>query len=307
MYTLNGVWAIIAGSATIAADEVNRLYWKLLSVAAGLAGLVFVQWVINSAGAPGLNFIFFFSGGALILAMGFSPIRGPGTGAVIGTVFAALRDTDLSQGALAGILGWMRGVMILLFGYWVVSGLLATWPFSENPLAFWPIAAMGCVLGTTAVVYGLKGKMLPKIITLYAVGVIVLAAFTTMPILQGWLPEELKTDKKKVAATVPQRQVEVPRAQQVTPTVCDNQKRMEVSSTSWSEASHTPGCRLNWARSTHPGVLLVEYHFSGGKRSMECPIGCRLDDSREVHTYRFRVKPGTGEKVVVLVKDIPPK
>ncbi len=108
-------------------------------------------------------------------------------------------------------------------------------------------------------------------------------------------------------AVVPQRQVEVSRTRQVTPTICDNQTRMEVTSTSWSEASHTPGCRLNWARSTHPGILLVEYHFSGGKRSMECPIGCRLDDSREVHTYRFRVKPGTGEKVVVLVKDIPPK
>lgn len=298
MYTLNGVWAIVAGSATIAVDEINKLYWKLVKIAAILCGLVFIQWLINSSGAPGLNFFFFFAVGGLILVMGFSPLRGPGTGAVIGTVFAALKDADLSQGALAGILGWMRGVMILLFGYWVISGVLATWPFRENPLAFWPIAAMGCILAAMAVVYGLKGKMLPKIVTIYAVGVMAISAYTTVPFLKGWFqgPTETSTQQAAPAATPP-----ATRRQEV---VCDHQERLLVDSRSWKQALETPGCEFHISRGRGP---ILEMRINKDNATIrDFPETGAPKYNSPAWVMEFRLKGPTTQPVAITVQHVRP-
>lgn len=88
--------------------------------------------------------------------------------------------------------------------------------------------------------------------------------------------------------------------------VCNHKRRLEVTPTTWSSATYTPGCRWEWKRSANPGVLQVRYDDEPESAARDCPLGCRINDgNKKIHTLRFRVKPGTAEKIVVVVEDTP--
>lgn len=174
------IWRIIQGSAQITEEEANNVYKSLVMALVAMFGLTFVMWGLNAIGAKEINYIFFFFGGMLILIMGFTP-RLVGLSAVGGFVINGLNDKDKSQGMVKGIQGLIKAVSGILLGFWIASGVLATWSFREAPMAFFPIAAMALTIGVTVQFYGMKGGVFKWVVLIYALGVIGTAFYQTFP------------------------------------------------------------------------------------------------------------------------------
>lgn len=197
-------WTVLTGIATIAHAQLRKLYKILLKVSIVLACIILIEWMCNATGYKELNYIFFFLGGWLYVAFAFSPIALE-AGAAAGTVIAALKDTDLTQGAYAGVLKYCKTALSVLLSFWMISGLLATWSFAENPGAFFPFAAMVAVLATASVVFGSKsgGVVLKAIITTYATVVIVMALYSTLTVQTkdsyfSWIPGHEKVSDRMI-------------------------------------------------------------------------------------------------------------
>ncbi len=179
---LNALRRISVAGLRITMDELNLIHAQLQKFLIVTMVVIIAMWGINIVGLKEANFVFFFLGGFLILSLGSAPFLIL-SGAGLGVVVHGLRDDDLSKGAVAGVQGLYKIVIGSLFGFWVASGILATWSFRESPFSFFPIIAMIMLLAVMSSVFGLKGKKVPiAIITTYAVAVIGIAAWKTISI-----------------------------------------------------------------------------------------------------------------------------
>lgn len=195
---MNEFFRIIGGVAELTASKAERIYNSLIITLLGTVGLVVIMWAINAYGAKEINFIFFFLGGILLLIMGFTP-RVVGISAVAGLAVNGLQDKDLSQGTVSGMKALYKVVTGILFGFWIVAGLLATWSFKEAPMAFWLVATMAMVIGVAIEFYEIKGGVFKWVVIIYAIGVILAAFWQTFP--QEWKPSRNADTPPATAST----------------------------------------------------------------------------------------------------------
>lgn len=177
---MNEFFRIVSGTAELTESKAERIYNTLIITMLGTMGLLLVMWAINAYWMKEINFFFFFLGGILLLVMGFTP-RVVGMSAVAGLAVNGLQDKDLSQGTVSGVKVLYKVVTGILFGFWVVAGLLATWSFKEAPMAFWPVATMAIVIGIVIEFFEMKGGVFKWVVIIYAVGVILVAFWQTLP------------------------------------------------------------------------------------------------------------------------------
>lgn len=177
----NLLWRVLEGGYNITREEADRIHGFLLRLMVVTVSLILVMWGFNAVGMKEVNFIFFFIGGGYIAAKALQP-KMIGLAAVAGVVVQGLRDEDLSQGAVKGLQALYMVALGVLLGFWVLSGILSTWSFKEAPAAFFPIAAMVLTLAVMSAYFGLKGKTAVTAITAYAVVVIAIAGWQTIPV-----------------------------------------------------------------------------------------------------------------------------
>lgn len=178
---LNLIWDIITKrSWTFTKNNVIKLRSAIVTMMMLCIGLIIIMWGINAFGGKEVNYVFFFAGGILLILQASNP-RVVGGSALAGTVVQGLRDEDLTQGAVKGVMVLYRVMLGMLFGFWVLAGLLSTWSFKEAPGAFWPIAAMALTIGVTIEFFEMKGGVFKWVVIGYAVGVILVAFWQTVP------------------------------------------------------------------------------------------------------------------------------
>lgn len=173
-------WRTVVGGAQITEDTAYEVYTALVAVGLVLCGMILGMGLLNAFIAKEVNYFFFFIGGILILMKGFKPPV-VGASAIGGVGLHFLADKDLSQGAIKGLEVLYKVVTGVLFGFWVIAGLLATWSFKEAPGAILPIVAMGLTIGVTIELFNMKGGVFKWVVIIYAVGVICTAFWQTFP------------------------------------------------------------------------------------------------------------------------------
>ena len=173
-------WHTEIGGTQITEDTAYEVYSALVAAILGLCATIFGMWLLNAFMAKEVNYFFFFIGGFLLLIKGFKPPV-VGASAIGGVGLHFLADKDLSQGAIKGLQVLYKVVTGVLFGFWVLAGLLSTWSFKEAPGAFWPIAAMALTIGITIEFFNMKGGVFKWVVIIYAVGVICTAFWQTFP------------------------------------------------------------------------------------------------------------------------------
>jgi hypothetical protein len=156
----------------VSRSKVGNFYLKLW-VCAGVAFiLVMIGSLLNYAHLYGVNLILGGLGLALIAFLVFSPksiFYFFGLGAIV----AELKDKDITQGAVEGVSWIWRVFLAIASAYMALFGLLATWPFSNNPMAFWYIAFFGTFLLVIYAYYKVEsGKMMFRFAVFYALAVI---------------------------------------------------------------------------------------------------------------------------------------
>lgn len=181
-------------------------YWKAATtVILVVFGLTFLMWLINVSLHPMINLIFFFPGAALVLALGFSPVPIL-TFLGLGGIAAALGDRDTSQGIASGPSLQYKVVMGALFAFMTTAGFLSTWSFKSAPFAFFLVFAMILLLTVTWEVFGSRSiKTTAKIVTAYAVAIIVLSLWTSLSFsdeventVSGWFDSEEAADTPRI-------------------------------------------------------------------------------------------------------------
>lgn len=171
---------IAADGYVVAENKANEVHDALVIALCTLCGLILVMWGLNAYVTKEINYFFFFVGGILLIINGSTP-RIAGLSAAGGIIVQELNDKDKSQGAIKGLQVLYKVVTGVLFGFWVLAGLLSTWSFKEAPGAFWPIAAMALTIGITIELFSMKGGVFKWVVIIYAVGVICTAFWQTFP------------------------------------------------------------------------------------------------------------------------------
>lgn len=182
--------AITTNLINIGQDKAYGLWKKLMLLILSMCGLITMMWLLNIAGVQGLNLLLFFIGALATIAVTTSPkalfyfLSG-------GTVIAELRDEDLSQGSVKGLVALYRTAIWALFGFCILSGALATWSFALAPMAFWVLAAAIVTIVATMLAYKMKGSWLPMIVIIYSFLVLIAALSATLtgkPVsVQDWM------------------------------------------------------------------------------------------------------------------------
>lgn len=173
-------------------------YW-LLALLVGIG----IMWSINVLLTPALNLIPFYLVPIYLVMYGFSPVAVLAALGFGGFVMN-LRDEDITQGMIKGVAILARIVWVTLFGFWLVSGALATVPFEHSPLAFWYLLATAVTVLIMFVVLGWpEGHWLRNSVLIYAGAVSVIAlAPIIIGICNDVLGLSLKPDPKLVFMVV---------------------------------------------------------------------------------------------------------
>lgn len=177
---MNLIWQLLVGTWELAEENVHRLRAALVAMMMWCIGLIIIMWGINALGGKEVNYVFFFLGGIFLILKASNP-RIAGASAIAGSTVQGLRDEDLSQSAVKGVVVLYRVMLGLLLGFWILAGLLSTWSFKEAPAAFFPIAAMALTIAVTVEFFNMKGGIFKWVVIGYALGVILVAFWQTVP------------------------------------------------------------------------------------------------------------------------------
>ncbi|MEX0917788.1 MAG: hypothetical protein WDZ93_01395 [Candidatus Paceibacterota bacterium] len=129
---------------------------------------VFCMWLVNIAGAPGLNLFFLFVGAILFVIL-FTRVEFFFAALGLGAVVQGLRNEDITQGSILGVSTLFKVMFGAVFYFTFAALILSVVPFSGAPGAFWGIAAVLVVVSSfAAYVGGSDGKWLKAIVTVAA-------------------------------------------------------------------------------------------------------------------------------------------
>lgn len=246
----------VAGLAT---NEAERLQMALIVTIGVLLFLIGIMWGINAYWVKEVNLIFFVLGGIYLIVKG-TQWRLIGAAALVGVGVQGLRDQDMSQGAVQGVQVLYKILFGLLFGFWLIAGLLSTWPFEAAPAMFFPFAAMIMVIAVTCIFFGIKGKVTAWIIIAYATGVIGIIGWKTLT------PESWRTPEVKVE---PLRYNGVGVERHPAWTVKGKDGALPVNV--WSKSIKVPpGCRAKHAAGLGT-VFQVRSRLHGGAWTLQAP------------------------------------
>ena len=160
-------------------DEIYAAYFALVMWLLGLIALTLVMFLLNVAGLMGANLLIFFAGGLAILLATLAPkmiLIALGLGATV----QALRDEDITQGSIRGVVVLYHIATGILLWFWIIAGFLATWSFELAPKAFFLVAAASFVIAALYAHYNIRGgRWVRFLVLLYAVTIIVTALWST--------------------------------------------------------------------------------------------------------------------------------
>lgn len=159
-------------------DAADELYKTLVKLAfAAMAG-VLVMWALNAGGAKEVNFAFFFLGVIVFAIWIFAPTRlliAAGAGAAV----QGLKDEDLTQGAIKGIVTLYKVALGVMLWFMIVAGILSVISFQAKPLVFFPVVAM--LLLITVAYASVKNGTVKALIAIFGTAVIVFYMFALVP------------------------------------------------------------------------------------------------------------------------------
>lgn len=165
------------------ASHYNRKVWAIL-FGLGLGSLLFLSLMlyINMHGGEGFILFVMMITSMYWVATALSPAP-LGIAAILGFVQASLNNTDRSQGILRGIEVLFEKVM--LGGLLVIQvslGILSTWSFAENWMAFYYLLAGSILLLVVFHVFELGGgRYFAWGVAIYTAIVMIIALWTTIP------------------------------------------------------------------------------------------------------------------------------
>ena len=171
---------IVVAGGKITLDEADKFHAEIIKYYILTLILTLIMWGFNIVGLRAVNYILLVIGSIVIFSKAIKPIN-IFLAASAGLGINALQDKDKSQGVVAGIIFLSRLFIGIMFGFFLVGGVLATYSFEESPMMFFPIAAMLVLIGLTIEHYKMEGKILPYLIIMYAIVVIANSLWFTFP------------------------------------------------------------------------------------------------------------------------------
>lgn len=172
--------------------EENAAYvrWASTRLIGALVLLVTLGWLANISGWMAVNLIPIVIGSLLLIIVGTSPLAlavSALSGKIIphteaeGRLARLLQVVNPLSNAASGIELWVRRILpYVLYYFQIIFGLLATFPFAENPIAFWYVAGFGLIMVTAMVATNrLEGSVLYWIVMLYSIAVVLFLLIST--------------------------------------------------------------------------------------------------------------------------------
>ncbi len=148
-----------------------------------LVAITLVMWALNVIGLMGINLIPFFIGAIYIVAKSTS-LKVVTVAGTLGAASAFLNDKDMSQGVAGGISTLGRIIWGGLLGWFILAGFLSSWSFSNNPGAFFYVAAASLTAMVLLQFYQITtGKWLVGGVLIYCAIIAFLALASTSPTL----------------------------------------------------------------------------------------------------------------------------
>ncbi|MFM2424330.1 MAG: hypothetical protein RLZZ70_721 [Candidatus Parcubacteria bacterium] len=177
--------SIISEAYTTAGRKLGKFYLGLVATSIVAFIMVFVAWIANIAGAPGIA-LFIGAFATILILLGLYSPRFLLIFFLGGAAVAELTDEDISQGTIKGVKA-VKDIFTTA-GYWIMfaTGFLGSWSFQDRPGAFWVIAFFSAfVMLSFAYHKESTGKWLHWIGVIYAIIVMLFMMGITLYEYQG--------------------------------------------------------------------------------------------------------------------------
>ncbi len=177
---MNWINRIVRAYATEAEIEARMMYAKVCGFFFGMLVLGGIAGILNITEHRNWILLPMFAGMIITPICAFLPkivFIAMGLGALVD----GLKDKDITQGSVAGIIYWYRFFLGTFLVFTIFMGVLFIWSFAKSPA--WLITGLiGAIILVTAIAYfKMKTGMWQWIVVLTSAGLIVLSFWFTRP------------------------------------------------------------------------------------------------------------------------------